>query len=632
MRIASLIALQSGVVAAAGVCLGGAAFQAHSEAVEARALNALLAIECERFERVAELSAHLMLLGDLVLSGRTTYLAPVAEETGAVLRDSMGSGGSGQALVAAGAPRHRISAVVGSMCSLIEQGSKLDGEDREERLLGLLQPFDTLCVKLDDALLVGSGALISARNRARATAEQSSSKANSTIIWAASLFGLVVLGLWSYLRRTIQHPLVALTRAAERAGETGDFKASQGGPAEVDLLSRRFGELVAGMQGALHARGAFLANTSHELRTPLNAILGYAELLSDDRATPAEIEEGLANIRRSGAHLLGLIEDVLDLSKIDAECMVIERIAVAPRELLDDVHSILGGTASEKGIDLEVSVSRSVPPFVSIDPVRLRQIVVNVVGNALKFTSEGGVRVTCDFVDDELSIRVEDSGIGIPSDRLDSVFETFRQVDSSSTRHYGGTGLGLPISRRLARLMGGDLTAASEAGRGSVFSLRVAAPLSDAGPVAPLPGAHSSSESTERERQPLRILVVDDVAVNRRLCRRILERAGHSVVTADDGQAAVSTEEQARGEGVPFDVILMDLQMPRMCGVEATRTVFGNGYPGSVIALTAAVLPAERTAALDAGCCDFVAKPFAAADLHAAIAACSPAAVKAARP
>ncbi|MGQ9762080.1 MAG: PAS domain S-box protein [Thermogutta sp.] len=377
-------------------------------------------------------------------------------------------------------------------------------------------------------------------------------------------------------------------------------------------------------EAATKAKSEFLANMSHEIRTPMTAILGYAEILLDELkeagARPDHLQ-ALRTIQRNGNYLLELINDILDLSKIEAGRLEIERKPVDLPQLLDDVVALMRVRAESKQIPLTLQYAGHIPKTIQSDPTRLKQILINLVGNAIKFTETGevrlNVRLTADCQDSrKLQIDVIDSGIGISPEKIQQIFQPFTQGDSSTTRKYGGTGLGLTISQRLAELLGGTITVMSQPGKGSTFSLII-----DPGPIedyytpdqsveratATPPDVHAKKRSLPR--LSARILLAEDAPDNQRLISFILQKAGATVSLATNGQEAVraATEAQIRGE--PFDIILMDMQMPEMDGYQATRYLREKGYSGIIVALTAHALADDSTKCLEAGCDAYLTKP-----------------------
>ncbi|MFN7022552.1 MAG: ATP-binding protein [Phycisphaerales bacterium] len=354
----------------------------------------------------------------------------------------------------------------------------------------------------------------------------------------------------------------------------------------------------------------FLANMSHEIRTPMTAILGYSELLDDPAAYPAQRAECVRTIRRNGEHLLTIINDILDISKIEAGAMTVESLPTDPRAIVEQVCSLMRVRAAARGLALEAAVSDTVPDAFAADPTRLRQILINLVSNAVKFTDSGSVRIDAELepaagdAPPVIRFDVADTGIGMTPDQLDRLFTPFTQADSSTTRHFGGTGLGLAISRRLARMMGGDITVRSQPGRGSVFTLRLTARSiapAQAQPAAP------AEFTADRPLAGLRILLVEDGRDNQRLFSHHLSRAGALVDIADNGRLAL--ERLTAPDAPTFDLIFMDVQMPEMDGYQTARRLRDAGLSLPIIALTAHAMREDRERCLAAGYTDFLTKP-----------------------
>jgi signal transduction histidine kinase/CheY-like chemotaxis protein len=378
-------------------------------------------------------------------------------------------------------------------------------------------------------------------------------------------------------------------------------------------------------EAANQAKSDFLANMSHEVRTPLNGILGYTELLlrGADVGNEHDRLDFLGTIRDSGRQLLQLINDILDISRIEAGHFHVETIASSPDEILREVVSAQRMSADQKGITLDHRWESRVPDTIQTDPHRLKQLLMNLLGNAIKFTERGGVTIVARLDDTEeqplLSLELHDTGIGIPENMLESIFEPFVQSDSSVTRKYGGTGLGLAISRRIAHALGGDLFVESVVGRGSVFTVTVATgdlydvrlndmptlPMNDRIPDRPLGCGRLDGIS---------VLVVDDMETNRRLVSLFLTRAGANVAAAADGAIAIQAVEQS-----DFDVVLMDMQMPVMDGYTATRLLRAKGYRRPILALTAHAMRGDREKCERAGCSGYVTKPINMDELIAVV-------------
>jgi signal transduction histidine kinase/ActR/RegA family two-component response regulator len=400
-------------------------------------------------------------------------------------------------------------------------------------------------------------------------------------------------------------------------------------------IERKVAERTAELEAALRAAQAanvakseFLANMSHEIRTPMTAILGFAGLVREelkcctvcpDHATckrRVATTEHVDTINRNGEQLLRIINDILDLSKIEAGKLQPETTLVSPVELVADVESLMRVRAAAKGLAFEVEFAGALPEQVCTDPTRLRQILINLIGNAIKFTETGRVRLVVRCVAGRLEFEVIDTGLGMTAEQVARLFRPFSQGDSSMSRRFGGTGLGLAISKRLAHMLAGDLTVASEPGVGTTFRLAIAAgPLAGVRmldrPAEALRGKpeHSTSAPMPPAQLEARVLLAEDGPDNQRLIACVLEKAGATVTVAENGRVALASALDAHRAGSPFDVILMDMQMPEMDGYEATRTLRRAGYPGPIIALTAHAMATDRKKCLDAGCDDYATKP-----------------------
>jgi PAS domain S-box-containing protein len=400
-------------------------------------------------------------------------------------------------------------------------------------------------------------------------------------------------------------------------------------------LTRRAHERA---EEASRLKSEFLANMSHEIRTPMSAILGYTDLLAEDgdrnNAPPSRLEY-ISTIRRNGEHLLTIINDILDISKIEAGKMTTEKIAMSPLDVVSDAHELMSVKADSKGVTLELVRETPLPLTIVSDPVRLKQILVNLVGNAIKFTNAGSVIIRTGFTPGTpgesggkadgqyLYIEIADTGIGMTPDQVARLFGAFEQADSSMTRKFGGTGLGLHISRSLAQLLGGDITVTSQAGSGSCFRLTVAT-----GPVA-LSSMVPATECAEVVNKALvrtapvtqgallgvRVMLVEDGPDNQRLLMFHLKRAGAAVAVFENGKLALEsltidgTIAGALLPSVPHDIVITDMQMPEMDGYTFATHLRQKGYGGPLIALTAHAMSGDAERCLRAGCDTFATKP-----------------------
>jgi signal transduction histidine kinase/ActR/RegA family two-component response regulator len=371
---------------------------------------------------------------------------------------------------------------------------------------------------------------------------------------------------------------------------------------------------------ASRAKSEFLANRGHEVRTPMNAVLGMTSLLQGTHLS-LEQRDYTETIRHSGEALLGVINDILDVSKIEAGMFEVEVIPFLLRDCLDEAISMVAAKAAGKGLALGCRVESRVPAAIQSDPARLRQILVNLLDNAVKFTARGGVQLEVpsarvDAGEVEILFAVRDTGIGIPAAALDRLFKPFSQADSSTTRVYGGTGLGLVICRRLAERLGGRMWVESEPGCGSTFFFTIRCRPADlpAAALRPDVSAADPAEPPLAGQIPLRILVAEDNSISQRVALLMLSRLGYLADVAADGHEVLEAVERQR-----YDLILMDVQMPGMDGLEATRRLRAELPPERqpvVVAMTASVLPGHREACLAAGMDDFLPKPVLLPDLR----------------
>ncbi len=367
---------------------------------------------------------------------------------------------------------------------------------------------------------------------------------------------------------------------------------------------------------ANQAKSRFLANMSHEIRTPLTAIIGYAESALDADQGMQDRVHALSVIKRSGHHLLSLINDILDFSKIEADEMDIEHISINPFQIFADVEAIAATHAIQKGLRFEVDYQLPLPSEISSDPVRFKQILLNLCSNAVKFTRDGSVTIGVSYLADSnrLQCSVKDTGIGIAAEQLENIFLPFKQADSSTTRHYGGTGLGLSLSKRLATLLGGQLDVYSQPGQGTCFTLNI-----PCGEVQELVyDLQHIQYASDQEQQAVpagslrgSILLAEDNLTNQKLISALLKKMGAEVSTANNGAEAFEQAMKRR-----YDLIYMDMQMPIMSGVDAVKQLRANNYRGAIVALTANATREDRNICIEAGCNDYLTKPINMDRLH----------------
>jgi CheY-like chemotaxis protein/anti-sigma regulatory factor (Ser/Thr protein kinase) len=358
---------------------------------------------------------------------------------------------------------------------------------------------------------------------------------------------------------------------------------------------------------------------SHEIRTPLTAILGFADVLTDG-ATDQGSAEAASTIRRNGDHLLRIIDDILDLSKIESGKLQVARSEVSPSEIIENVISLMRVPAEAKSLSLSAEYRGPIPSVIQSDSTRLRQILMNLIGNAIKFTEVGSVRLVVRLVESQkptmLQFDVMDTGIGMAQEDLQKIFQPFTQVQASCNRHFGGSGLGLAISKRLAAMLGGTISVQSEPGKGSTFTVaietgplegvRMCEPVVEAAVVR---SARWIARPRFLESVNCRVLLAEDAPDIQRLVSLLLRKAGAEVEVVENGQLAVEAALQGTDAARPFDVVLMDMQMPVMDGYRATERLRSSGYRGRIIALTAHAMKEDRQKCLDAGCDEYLPKP-----------------------
>jgi signal transduction histidine kinase/ActR/RegA family two-component response regulator len=389
-------------------------------------------------------------------------------------------------------------------------------------------------------------------------------------------------------------------------------------------------------EGATRAKSQFLANMSHEIRTPMTAILGYSEELlesGDLSRIPSERLQSINAIKRNGEHLLQVINDILDLSKIEVGRLEIEKGRFSPVEMAADVGSLMRVRATERDLEFSLVFDAPLPETIESDPIRVRQILINIVGNAIKFTEHGSVRLVTRMKHSssgpEIQFEIADSGVGMTDDDLSRLFQPFTQLDGSSTRHHSGSGLGLSICKRLVDLLGGTIDVRSAPGSGSAFYVNLPTGSLEGVPLVDQPSClagsakEEPSESRRRSaarRLDCRILLAEDGPDNQRLIRHLLQQAGAEVETVDNGRSALERVLDGGHDEEEFDLILMDIQMPVLDGYGATRALRQAGYNLPIIALTAHAMSTDRERCLAAGCDDYASKPIEREALLEAIA------------
>jgi signal transduction histidine kinase/ActR/RegA family two-component response regulator len=447
--------------------------------------------------------------------------------------------------------------------------------------------------------------------------------------WSLELIGIGVAAGSSVL-------VLLLTWGGRRkfgriAAEQAALEEAKSALAEQNAqLARQADELrQAGKQAeeASRSKSEFLAAMSHEIRTPMTAILGFAEnLLSSELPADDQIL-AVQTIRRNGEHLLEVINDMLDLSKIESGRLAVESVPCSIVQLLADVASLMGVRAAAKRLELRVEYRGPVPETILSDPARLRQILANLIGNAIKFTSRGTVRVVVQMnarqTDSaELRIDVIDTGLGMTPQQIAGLFQPFSQADSSATRQFGGTGLSLSISKRLIEMLSGAIAVASRPGQGTTFATTIPVKMPTGTPWFERPSeAITQPRKTDTHLiakislEQCNVLVADDGPDNQRLISFLLRKAGATVTIVDNGQQAVDKTWESFQSGRPFDVVLMDMEMPVMDGYSAASALRQRHYPGAIIALTAHATGGDRERCLTAGCDDFVTKPVDRAQL-----------------
>lgn len=463
---------------------------------------------------------------------------------------------------------------------------------------------------------------VEARREIFAQAKSTKNSLFEALLLSGAVFGIVILAL---LERSVLSRIARVGRTLTLIQRERNLerRIPDEGRDEIGVLAREINSMLESLafgqleviaardiaEAASLAKSQFVANISHEVRTPLNGILGMAEAALREEL-PHRVRESLRVIRESGNYLLAIVNDVLDFSKVEAGKLTIDPVHFRLAPLLDSTLQILKVRADEKNLSVQAEIDPEIPPVVHSDPVRLRQVITNLVGNALKFTDSGGVLVRLSAGKMSrfgclLTFSVQDTGIGIPAEKLDRVFEAFTQADGSTTRKYGGTGLGLTIAKQIVEAMGGSISVASTFGEGSTFTFTILVGAGDPALVEEDDGV--KQRAIPRAARPLTVLVADDVRANQLVAQRLLEASGHTVEVVGDGRQAVEVSSCKR-----FDAILMDVHMPVMDGIEATRLIRERENPSDripIVALTANVSQDEAERARGVGVSAFAEKP-----------------------
>ncbi|MCA8949431.1 MAG: response regulator [Planctomycetes bacterium] len=445
----------------------------------------------------------------------------------------------------------------------------------------------------------------------------------STLTHAGVVVVLLLLG-GLIASRLVARPILRLERSARAIAEGSLEVVIPSGSGEIGTLARtmelmkdRLLEAMAGLEdtavsakAASQVKSQFLANMSHELRTPMTAIIGYTEVVCEDEDLSPSTRDTARTILRNARHLLDLVNEILDLAKVEAGTMEVDLAEFSPSDMLEEIVELLQIKARDKGIELELDAQK-LPARVRTDPYRMRQILLNLVGNAIKFTETGKVTIRARMrkLPNELVCEVIDTGVGIDPQRMSDLFRPFAQVDASMSRRHGGTGLGLAISKQIANLLGGDITCTSELGTGSTFRLSVPAEIVTA--KAP----ERAKAKSELSNLDGRILLVEDGKDNQRLFGHILRKGGAEVAIAENGLAGIEQfcvdgrPDLGLADPRPFDLVLMDMQMPILDGYSATRRLREMGLGVPIIALTAHAMGDARNECIDAGCDECATKP-----------------------
>lgn len=579
--------------------------------------------------RLQDLGGQFLLTADLVVGSGESYLAEGNHEQCELALRVLDSIILTQLARGFGTSIKSLGKLFRQIDETVQKAASTDGSDREAQLNQLLSQLDYSAAKLINELKRLKQDLSIVAMQREQTFDDEQEEMHSRMTWSFIAYLLMLLLVWRFQVRALVDPVVELSIATERARiEQGSLGVTPSGPKETrrmtvsisklfdrlrtenqrveEVVKIRTSELVA----ADSAKDEFLATVTHELRTPLNGVIGMLDMLTCEPLSPAQQE--VAQIAAASSHhLKRLVDDILDITKIVAGRMQLECIPVNIEALVKEIVSCMQPIADSKSVALTYEISPDVPQTINSDPLRIRQVLFNLAGNAIKFTNEGHVKIIADVenVSDTtgwIKFHIFDTGIGISPSKIDKIFQPFAQADGSTTRRYGGTGLGLTISQRLINLFGGRIEVESTPDEGSKFSVFLPYAPDDAATADSPPSTDTATTKHAATRSELtttggdsatcsRVLVVDDNVINQIVSRRMLESSGYEVTVAHDGRAALQC-----ATATAFGLVLMDLQMPVMGGTESMRELrllenAGELHPDSrsplpILALTAGSL------------------------------------------
>ena len=448
--------------------------------------------------------------------------------------------------------------------------------------------------------------------------------AKKLLLGGAFVFTALILAfIWFYKTQKEKTQLRSQAESAEKLQEINEKLESEVASRieieesirklnhELEIAAEKADLMAKEAVFANKSKGQFLANMSHEIRTPMNAIIGFSDILAEEKMAD-EHKKYVGIIRDSGQNLLSIINDILDFSKIEAGKLETEIIDCSLGELIESTQSLLRPKAIEKGLEFEILQCGELPGHIQTDPVRVRQCLINLVSNAIKFTEQGHVYINVSLDSDDcnpyIHFDVEDTGIGIGPEQLEVIFDSFTQADGGTCRKYGGTGLGLAITKQLAQLLDGKVSVSSELGKGSVFSLLIPASVRSGSTELDQYSIVNSLDQDDADANEYafsgNILVAEDSKANQMLIKLLLERLGFEVTICEDGQKALDRIHQQS-----FDIIFMDMQMPNLNGYEATMTMRKEGTTTPIVAITAGAMKDDDKKCFDAGCDEYLSKP-----------------------